>query len=88
MMASMSLMAQTKGGGISQSALLQMEKSQQSGIANKAFGSIGMALGYYGARFDTVYPTTYLGTNGQSGGIVSLAAGATNPAAPGGGLAI
>lgn len=59
-----------------------------SGIANKAFGSIGMALGYYGARFDTVYSTTYLGTNGQSGGIVSLAAGATNPAAPGGGLAI
>ena len=36
MMASMSLMAQTKGGGISQSALQQMEKSQQSGIANKA----------------------------------------------------
>ena len=30
MMASMSLMAQTKGGGISQSALQQMEKSQQS----------------------------------------------------------
>ncbi len=36
MMASMSLMAQTKGGGISQSALLQMEKSQQAGVANKA----------------------------------------------------
>ena len=36
MMASMSLMAQTKGGGISQSALQQMEKSQQSGIVNKA----------------------------------------------------
>lgn len=59
-----------------------------SGIANKAFGSISTALGYYGARFDTVYPTTYLGTNGQSGGIVSLAAGATNPAAAGGGLAL
>lgn len=36
MMASMSLMAQTKGGGISQSALQQMEKCQQSGVANKA----------------------------------------------------
>lgn len=36
MMASMSLMAQTKGGGISQSALQQMEKSQQAGVANKA----------------------------------------------------
>lgn len=29
-------------------------------IANKAFGSISQALGYYGARFDTVYPTSYL----------------------------
>ena len=36
MMASMSLMAQTKGGGISQSALQQMEKNQQAGVANKA----------------------------------------------------
>lgn len=31
-----------------------------SDIANKAFGSISSALGYYGSRFDTVYPTTYL----------------------------
>ena len=36
MMASMYLMAQTKGGGISQSALQQMEKNQQAGVANKA----------------------------------------------------
>ena len=36
MMASMSLMSQTKGGGISQSALQQMEKNQQAGVANKA----------------------------------------------------
>lgn len=31
-----------------------------SDIANRAFGSISAALGYYGSRFDTVYPTTYL----------------------------
>ena len=36
MVASMSLMAQTKGGGISQSALQQMAKSQNGGAANKA----------------------------------------------------
>lgn len=31
-----------------------------SGIANKAASSLSMALGYYGSRFDTVFPTTYL----------------------------
>lgn len=31
-----------------------------SDIANKAFGSLSAAVGYYGARFDTFYPTTYL----------------------------
>lgn len=31
-----------------------------SDITNKAFGSLSSALGYYGSRFDTVYPTTYL----------------------------
>lgn len=37
-------------------------------IANRAFGSISNALGYYGARFDTVYPTTYLAGSTQYGG--------------------
>lgn len=31
-----------------------------SNILNKAAGSLSQALGYYGARFDTYYPTTYL----------------------------
>lgn len=38
-----------------------------SDIANKAFGSLSSALGYYGARFDTVYPTTYLAGSMQFG---------------------
>lgn len=36
MLASMSLMAQTKGGGISSSALLQIQKVQKGGVVNKA----------------------------------------------------
>lgn len=43
-----------------------------SDIANKAAGSLSQALGYYGARFDTVYPTTYLG--GQAQGLVGVSA--------------
>lgn len=31
-----------------------------SDIANKAFGSLSQAIGYYGSRFDTFYPTTFL----------------------------
>lgn len=34
-----------------------------SDIANKAFGSLSQALGYYGAKFDTYYPSTYLSGN-------------------------
>lgn len=34
-----------------------------SDIANKAFGSLSQALGYYGSRFDTYYPTSYLSGN-------------------------
>lgn len=34
-----------------------------SNIANKAFGTISQALGYYGTRFDTFYPTSYLAGN-------------------------
>ena len=47
MMASMSLMAQTKGGGISQSALQQMEKNQQAGVANKAYVTLDVTHEYY-----------------------------------------
>lgn len=38
-----------------------------SDIANKAFGGLSSALGYYGSRFDTVYPTTYLAGSMQFG---------------------
>lgn len=38
-----------------------------SDITNKAFGSLSSALGYYGSRFDTVYPTTYLAGSMQFG---------------------
>lgn len=41
-----------------------------SRIADKAAGSISQALGYYGARFDTVYPTEYLA--GKSQPLVSV----------------
>lgn len=37
-----------------------------SDIANRAFGSISQALGYYGTRFDTFYPTSYLAGNSSS----------------------
>ena len=36
MMASLSMMAQTKNGGINQTMLQQMEKSQTGGVINKA----------------------------------------------------
>lgn len=43
-----------------------------SDIANKAFGSISQALGYYGSRFDTFYPTSYLsGNSSPSYGLVT-----------------
>lgn len=44
---------------------------QVGNIADKAAGSLSQALGYYGARFDTVYPTTYL--SGQPTQLVSMA---------------
>lgn len=53
-------------------------------IANRATGALSMAIGYYGARFDTYYPTTYLGTNGGANPImVGTTTGATNAAAGG-----
>lgn len=36
------------------------------GIVNKAAGSISQALGYYGSRFDTFYPMTYLSGTSQN----------------------
>lgn len=47
-----------------------------SDIANKAFGSVSAALGYYGTRFDTAYPTTYL-AGSMSFGSQSLLASPT-----------
>lgn len=38
-----------------------------AGIADKLFGGISAALGYYGARFPTTYPTTYLEGSVQFG---------------------
>lgn len=37
-----------------------------SNIVNKAAGSLSQALGYYGSRFDTFYPHTYLAGNTHS----------------------
>lgn len=34
-----------------------------SDIANKAFGAVSQALGYYGTKFDTFYSTSYLAGN-------------------------
>lgn len=53
-----------------------------SGIADKAAGSLSQALGYYGARFDTVYPTTYLA--GQATQLVSATKQRGDPYEPSG----
>lgn len=37
-----------------------------SNIVNKAAGSLSQALGYYGSRFDTFYPMTYLSGTSQN----------------------
>ena len=64
-----------------------------SDIANKAFGSLSQALGYYGARFDTVYPTSYLAGSVSFGNTSLLSSpasaglGATQ-AALGGGITV
>ena len=52
-------------------------------IANKAFGSLSQAIGYYGTRFDTFYPTTFLG--GQTNQLVSTSYTGTSYT-PGGGV--
>lgn len=50
-----------------------------SDIANKAFGSVSQALGYYGARFDTYYPSTYIsGNSAPSYGLVSTSHAGTS----------
>lgn len=59
--------------------------SDVGGLANKAAGALTMALGYYGTRFDTAYPTTYLGSAGGAGNIMNVGtANATTNAAAGG----
>lgn len=37
-----------------------------SNIVNKAAGSLSQALGYYGSRFDTFYPQTYIAGKAES----------------------
>lgn len=54
-----------------------------SAAADKAAGTMVMQLGYYGNRFDTVYPTTYLSSGGLGGstGLVNTAQSTVNLAA-------
>lgn len=55
---------------------------QVGGQIERAAGGVMQALGYYGARNDTYYPTTYL--NSGSGNIVNIGAPVSaNPAASG-----
>ena len=54
-------------------------------LYNKATGALSMALGYYGTRFDTAYPSTYLGSAGGAGNIMMVGTNnATTNAAAGG----
>lgn len=45
--------------------------AQVGDLVNKAAGSLSQALGYYGTRNDTYYPTTYLA--GQTHSVISMA---------------
>ena len=55
------------------------------GLFNRATASLSMALGYYGTRFDTYMPSTYLGTAGNASNIMNVGTGNTaNNAASGG----
>lgn len=55
------------------------------GLFNRATASLSMALGYYGTRFDTYTPSTYLGTAGNANNIMNVGTGntATNAASGG-----
>ncbi len=56
--------------------------SQVGAQIDQAAGSLMSALGYYGARNDTYYPTTYLGSNGagSSSSLIGIHAfGGNNP---------
>lgn len=56
--------------------------SQVGAQIDQAAGSLMSALGYYGARNDTFYPTTYLGSNGagSSSSLIGIHAfGGNNP---------
>ena len=55
------------------------------GLFNRATASLSMALGYYGTRFDTYTPSTYLGTAGNANNILNVGTGntATNAASGG-----
>lgn len=72
---------------------LDSEALSYGQVANALYGQVGQqidraasglvtALGYFGARNDTYYPTTYLGTggNGAGGSIISIGTpGSVNP---------
>lgn len=53
--------------------------------ADRAAGALVSALGYYGARFDTMYSTTYLTSGGNAGNIAQVGtnSGAANAASGG-----
>lgn len=55
------------------------------GLFDKATASLSMALGYYGTRFDTFYPTTYLGSGGGASNIMNVgtSSGTVNAASGG-----
>lgn len=48
---------------------------------DRAASAAMTAMGYYGARNDTFYPTTYLGSNGGAGNSMLV-----NTAVPGGSI--
>ena len=53
-------------------------------ISDKVAGSLSAAIGYYGSRFDTYYPTSYLSTAGQaSSTLVGTTTTASNAASSG-----
>ena len=60
--------------------------SDVSGIVNKAAGSLSQALGYYGSRFDTFYPMTYLSGTSQNLVTTSYAGTSYSPSGVNGSL--
>lgn len=57
-------------------------------IADKGFGSLSQAIGYYGTRFDTFYPTSFLSGQSTTPLITTSYSGASYTPAGGGGYTI